>query len=104
MVCPRCGGRLVFYELGDAETKACQDCIYVGIAVDHTSDADRPESWDDALSRFYEEHRTAPESKVQPVFETVAASTASGEATEQNESAAEAAAAETAAESPDAEN
>jgi len=65
----------VFYQLGDAETEACQDCIYVGIAVDHTSNDGRPESWDEALARFYEEHGTTPErGKEFPVFETADAS------------------------------
>jgi len=60
----------VCYQLGDAETEACRDCIYVGIAVDHTADGDRPESWDEALARFYREHGTMPERGPEfPVFE-----------------------------------
>jgi reverse gyrase len=53
MDCPRCGGSLTSYQLADAETVACDDCIYVGVSVDHTSKNQRPEPWTDALERFY---------------------------------------------------
>lgn len=52
MECPRCGGRLRSYQLGDANSQACEDCAYVGVFVDHRSQRENPESWDDALSRF----------------------------------------------------
>ena len=52
MDCPRCGGSLSQYRLGDAETVACDDCIYVGVAVDHTSEPGHRESWTEALDRF----------------------------------------------------
>lgn len=72
MVCPRCGGPLVFYQLGDAETMACQDCTYVGIAVDHTADGGERESWDDALDRFHEQHEQTgtDETSAQPTEDT----------------------------------
>jgi hypothetical protein len=56
MDCPRCGGSLSQYRLGDAETVACDDCIYVGVAVDHTSEPGHRESWTEALDRFYQQH------------------------------------------------
>jgi hypothetical protein len=57
MVCPRCGGSLTAYELSDAETVSCEDCSYIGVSVDHTSSGGRRESWDEAIDRFYEQHR-----------------------------------------------
>ena len=59
MACPRCGGALISYQLGDAETVVCRDCVYVGITVDHTADGGETESWDDALDRFHAQHETA---------------------------------------------
>jgi len=56
MDCPRCGGSLTRYQLSDAETVACDDCSYVGVSVDHTSEQGRQESWTEALDRFYREH------------------------------------------------
>lgn len=56
MDCPRCGGSLTQYQLADAETVACDDCIYVGVSVDHTSEKGQRESWTEALDRFYQEH------------------------------------------------
>jgi len=56
MDCPRCGGSLTEYQLADAETVACDDCSYVGVAVDHTSETGQRESWTEALDRFYQEH------------------------------------------------
>lgn len=52
MNCPRCGGTLEVYRLGDGESRSCQDCQYVGIEVEHASEGRRSESWDDALERF----------------------------------------------------
>ena len=72
MDCPRCGGTLTAYKLGDAETVACDDCVYVGVPVDHTSATERPESWTEALERFYEQHRAEDvplSDAVVPVFE-----------------------------------
>jgi hypothetical protein len=56
MDCPRCGGSLTQYQLADADTVACDDCIYVGVAVDHTSEKGSRESWTEALDRFYQQH------------------------------------------------
>jgi len=57
MVCPRCGGSLTAYRLSDAETVSCEDCSYIGVSVDHTSTDGERESWDEAIDRFYEQHR-----------------------------------------------
>jgi len=58
MKCPRCGGRLTRYRLGDRETVGCGECAYVGVSVDHTARHGPPESWDDALDRFQAEGQT----------------------------------------------
>jgi len=55
MECPRCGGRLTRYRLGERETVGCQECEYVGVTVDHTAEHGPPESWDDAIDRFEEQ-------------------------------------------------
>jgi hypothetical protein len=52
MECPRCGGALTRYRLGERETVGCRACEYVGVSVDHTAKHGRPESWDDAIDRF----------------------------------------------------
>ncbi len=54
MECPRCGAGVTVFRLGDAVTRSCVECEYVGISVDHRSesDPDHSESWDTALSRF----------------------------------------------------
>ena len=95
MDCPRCGGTLTVYRLAETETVACEDCAYVGVPVDHTSAAERAESWTEALSRFYEQHRSdtpvdevvtregvpRPDA-VRPVFEDASASAAEAAAPE----------------------
>jgi hypothetical protein len=55
MDCPRCGGPITVYELGDAVSKVCEDCSYVGVIVDHRREDTDIESWDDALNRFQTE-------------------------------------------------
>ena len=52
MECPRCGGTLTRYTLGEREAAGCEECAYVGISVDHTAEHGPPESWDDAIDRF----------------------------------------------------
>jgi len=83
MDCPRCGGTLSSYRLADAETVACDDCIYVGVPVDHTSEGHQRESWTEALDRFYQRHHTSADDEtaptsdaVKPVFETTGEATA----------------------------
>ncbi|AEH37928.1 hypothetical protein Halxa_3316 [Halopiger xanaduensis SH-6] len=61
--CPRCQGSLEELSLGDVSTVSCPHCEYADIPVEHESVPETPESWRDALNRFYEE--TVP--KVDPV-------------------------------------
>jgi hypothetical protein len=54
MRCPRCGGQLTIFRLGDSETMVCDSCEYVGIPADHRAEpAEEPESWEEALDRFH---------------------------------------------------
>lgn len=59
MECPRCGGRLETYSLGEEESVGCESCGYVGVEVEHDHEPLRFESWDDAIERFYEKHESA---------------------------------------------
>ena len=52
MECPRCGGTVTRYRLGEREAIGCRECAYVGVSVDHTAERGPPESWDDAIDRF----------------------------------------------------
>ena len=52
MKCPRCGGPIESFQLGDARSQVCQDCDYVGIPTDHGAERSSSESWSDALERF----------------------------------------------------
>ncbi len=52
MECPRCGGKLEQYTLGDRETASCGDCGYVGVPVEHRGELRRVESWEEAISRY----------------------------------------------------
>lgn len=52
--CPRCQSPLERLSLGDAETVACGRCGYADVPVDHEAERDEPESWRDAMNRFYE--------------------------------------------------
>jgi hypothetical protein len=57
MDCPQCeGGTLVTYTLDEREAHVCDRCGYVGIPADHHGERDAPESWNDALRRYHEEH------------------------------------------------
>lgn len=58
MECPRCGGTLTRYRLGEREAIGCQECAYVGVSVDHTAEHGPPESWDDAIDRFRAQGQT----------------------------------------------
>ncbi|MFQ3318394.1 MAG: DNA-directed RNA polymerase subunit M/transcription elongation factor TFIIS [Natronomonas sp.] len=57
MECPRCGSALERYELQGREAVTCESCGYIGVPVEHRSELRDAESWDDALSRFYEIER-----------------------------------------------
>jgi DNA-directed RNA polymerase subunit M/transcription elongation factor TFIIS len=52
MDCPRCGGALSAYALGEAEAVACEDCGYLGAPVEHRPDPRGAESWEEAVARF----------------------------------------------------
>lgn len=56
MECPECGGPLDAYVLDGREASICERCGWVGIEADHRGEGVTPESWDDALARFYERH------------------------------------------------
>lgn len=47
-VCPRCGGELTRYTLGDRESVLCDDCGYAGVPVTHGDDA-----WRTAVDRIF---------------------------------------------------
>lgn len=51
--CPRCGGGLDTFVLGDARAVACEDCGYADVPADH-SPAERvdEESWASILRRY----------------------------------------------------
>lgn len=53
--CPRCQSPLERLSLGDAETVACKRCGYADVPVDHEAEWREPESWRDAMNRFYED-------------------------------------------------
>lgn len=52
MECPRCGGPLGRYSLGDQEAIRCESCGYVGVPVEHRGERKRVESWEEAISRY----------------------------------------------------
>ena len=65
MACPRCGGSMITFSLGDSSEATCGNCGYVGVPADHHAEPGESESWDEALDRFREEAET-------PTNETVA--------------------------------
>lgn len=50
--CPRCGGDLSTYALGDRRRVVCEACGYTGVNVKLSNNSGEDESWDDALDRF----------------------------------------------------
>ncbi|CCQ37474.1 small CPxCG-related zinc finger protein [Natronomonas moolapensis 8.8.11] len=58
MECPRCGGPLSRYQLGEKVSYACDECVYVGVEVNHRATPRPLESWEEALSRFYHRRTT----------------------------------------------
>ncbi|WP_299233178.1 hypothetical protein [Natronomonas sp.] len=50
MECPRCDSPLERYALGDRSAVTCGECGYVGVPVDHRDDAQRTETWAEAVS------------------------------------------------------
>lgn len=68
MECPECAGSLAAYVLDGREASVCERCGWVGIETDHRGEGVPPESWDDALDRFYERHVTTERrSRLPPV-------------------------------------
>ncbi|WP_435358133.1 zf-TFIIB domain-containing protein [Haloarchaeobius sp. DFWS5] len=55
--CPRCDSSLSHYALRDVEAYGCDSCGWVGVDVEHRSEPVRIESWQDAMSRFYQKFR-----------------------------------------------
>lgn len=54
MDCPRCSEPLQTYTLEGHQAEVCESCGYAGVAVEHASEREEFESWQDALSRFRE--------------------------------------------------
>lgn len=55
--CPRCGGRMDSFTLFGRTAWSCEDCGYADVPVEHRREPERRESWQDALNRFYDQHR-----------------------------------------------
>jgi len=55
MECPRCGSTLERYALSGREAVLCEDCGYLGVAIDHESEPREVESWAAAFERFRED-------------------------------------------------
>ncbi|GGL48269.1 hypothetical protein [Halocalculus aciditolerans] len=55
MECPRCGGAVTEFTLGERSAVVCEDCGYSGVPADlHAEQLDGEESWSEAIARFYE--------------------------------------------------
>ena len=52
--CPRCQARLERLTLGEATTVACSRCGYADVPVEHEAEWEKPESWREAINRFYQ--------------------------------------------------
>ncbi|PCR90144.1 zf-TFIIB domain-containing protein [Natrinema ejinorense] len=53
--CPRCGGSIEEFSLGDVSTITCSRCGFADIPVEHQPAGENTESWRDAFNRFYED-------------------------------------------------
>lgn len=53
--CPRCGSALERLTLGEVETVSCNRCGFADVPVEHEPEWEEPESWRDAMNRFYDE-------------------------------------------------
>ena len=53
--CPRCQAPLERLSLGDVSTVACNRCGFADVPVEHDAEYSEPESWRDAINRFYNE-------------------------------------------------
>lgn len=54
MGCIECGGSVDVYRLAERTATVCERCGRVGIDADHRGSAEKKESWDVALRRFYQ--------------------------------------------------
>jgi DNA-directed RNA polymerase subunit M/transcription elongation factor TFIIS len=72
MDCPQCDTALTTYALQGREALVCERCGYVGIEADHHGTPHSAESWNDALSRFYDESGvdSDPHVPVRPTVES----------------------------------
>lgn len=52
--CPRCRSPLERLSLDGVSTIACTQCGYADVPIEHTSDRSDPESWREAIRRFYD--------------------------------------------------
>jgi uncharacterized Zn finger protein (UPF0148 family) len=56
--CPRCGAPLESVTLSGKTAWYCEECGYADVPVEHQREAEANESWQEALNRFYDEHRS----------------------------------------------
>jgi len=56
--CPRCGSPPESITLDGVTTWYCDDCGYANVPVNHSEEGEDPESWQEALNRFYDEYGT----------------------------------------------
>jgi transcription elongation factor Elf1 len=52
MDCPRCGGDLDRYTLGDRTAVGCASCGYAGVPVEHRGERTRVTTWSEAIARY----------------------------------------------------
>ncbi len=50
--CPRCGVVLEEYATEEKTEYVCPDCGYAGVPVEHSSEPEETESWEEAFERF----------------------------------------------------
>lgn len=55
MRCERCGETVEEYRLGEASAIICPTCGFLNVPVDHKSDPQPTETWQEAFDRFYEQ-------------------------------------------------
>ena len=55
MRCERCGEGVEEYRLGEASAIICPACGFLNVPVDHKSNPQPTETWQEAFDRFYEQ-------------------------------------------------
>ncbi|MFB6095790.1 MAG: hypothetical protein ABEJ74_00185 [Haloferacaceae archaeon] len=64
MECPRCGGVLTTFTLGEARAVVCESCEYVGVPIDHQPPpGEEGESWDEVLERHRRRAKRSTENR-----------------------------------------